>query len=170
MDTAAKKPIILCGFMSSGKTTLGQLLAKELGYDFADTDQILVDTYKMTIPEMFEKGGESYFRDLEHETAKKVCSMEHTVISTGGGMLTFDRNGEVLSKHGIVVYIDKDFDACYDLIAQDANRPLVKMNTKEQLRELYNKRRALYQKYATVTLENDGSVEEGLKKLLELVQ
>ena len=89
----------------------------------------------MTIPEMFKKGGESYFRDLEHEIAKKVCSMSRAVVSTGGGMRTFARNGEILSKQGIVIYLEKDFEECYSRLALEKDRPLVKSRTKEELRK-----------------------------------
>lgn len=87
-------PIILCGFTSSGKTTIGKLLSEQLGLPFYDTDQMLIEHYKMTIPEIFAKGGESLFRDYEHEIARQVCGLGPSVVSTGGGMLTFDRNGE----------------------------------------------------------------------------
>lgn len=63
-------PIILCGFTSSGKTTIGKLLSEQLGLPFYDTDQMLIEHYKMTIPEIFSEGGESLFRDYEHEIAR----------------------------------------------------------------------------------------------------
>ena len=68
-------PIILCGFTSSGKTTIGKLLSEQLGLPFYDTDQMLIEHYKMTIPEIFAKGGESLFRDYEHEIAHQVCDL-----------------------------------------------------------------------------------------------
>ena len=92
------KKIILCGFMASGKTTVGKALAEEIEIEYVDTDEFLIETYGMDIPAIFAKHGEDYFRDLEHEIAKKVTELPRGVISTGGGMLTFDRNGEVLKK------------------------------------------------------------------------
>ena len=68
-------PIILCGFTSSGKTTIGKLLSEQLGLPFYDTDQMLIEHYKMTIPEIFAEGGESLFRDYEHEIARQVCGL-----------------------------------------------------------------------------------------------
>ena len=100
-------PIILCGFTSSGKTTIGKLLSEQLGLPFYDTDQMLIEHYKMTIPEIFAEGGESLFRDYEHEIARQVCGLGPSVVSTGGGMLTFDRNGEILEKSGTIFYIDR---------------------------------------------------------------
>ena len=100
-------PIILCGFTSSGKTTIGKLLSEKLNLPFFDTDQMLIEHYQMTIPEIFSKGGETLFRDYEHEIARQVCTLGPSVVSTGGGMLTFDRNGEILAKSGIIFYIDR---------------------------------------------------------------
>ena len=103
-------PIILCGFTSSGKTTIGKLLSEQLGLPFYDTDQMLIEHYKMTIPEIFSEGGESLFRDYEHEIARQVCGLGPSVVSTGGGMLTFDRNGELLEKSGMIFYIERPFE------------------------------------------------------------
>lgn len=158
--------IILCGFMSSGKTTIGRPLAERLGYDFIDTDELLIQTCGMTIPEIFAKGGEQYFRDLEHEIAKKVCSMTKTVVSTGGGMMTFPRNAEILSAHGIVIYLEKDFEECYQRLSLQKDRPIVRSKTKEELRQLYDSRIARYKQYATLCLDNHGSVETAVNRIL----
>lgn len=71
-----KTNIVLCGFMSSGKTTIGKPLAKALGYTFVDTDRLLVSTFGKTIPQMFAEGGEPYFRDREHEPAGPPAGQE----------------------------------------------------------------------------------------------
>lgn len=127
-------PIILCGFTSSGKTTIGKLLSEQLGLPFYDTDQMLIEHYKMTIPEIFAKGGESLFRDYEHEIAHQVCGLGPSVVSTGGGMLTFDRNGEILEKSGTIFYIDRPFEDCYRNLALHPERPLFKNIQKRKSR------------------------------------
>lgn len=160
------KPIILCGFMGSGKTTIGKPLAEKLGFCFADTDQLLTETYHMTIPEMFQKGGEGYFRDLEHQIARRISDLANTVISTGGGMLTFERNGEILSGKGIIVYIHKDFEDCYQRLILQNDRPLVQNKSKDEMYQMYSERIAMYRKYSSFSVENDGTVEEAVKKIL----
>ncbi len=165
----SESPIILCGFMSSGKTTVGRPLAQKLGYQFLDTDQLLVQTYGMTISEIFEKGGESYFRDLEHQIAKNVCTMTKTVVSTGGGMLTFARNGEILSEYGTVIYLEKDFEECYSRLVLQKNRPIVQSKTKEEMRQMYENRIALYKKYAAYTIKNHGTVEDAVNQIWNLI-
>lgn len=169
--TAAGSPvlpstIVLCGFMSSGKTTIGKPLAKALGYQFIDTDQLLISTFQMTIPEMFAKGGEAYFRDCEHEIARTAAGMPRTVVSTGGGMMTFERNARLLAEHAAVVYIHQDFDTCYRRLSAQKDRPLVKNNTREDLHRMYESRIASYKKYASYTLENTGSVEEAVREII----
>lgn len=162
--------IVLCGFMSSGKTTIGKPLAKQLGYDFVDTDQLLISTFQMTIPEMFAKGGEAYFRDCEHEIARIAAALPHTVVSTGGGMMTFERNARLLAEHATVIYIHQDFDTCYRRLSTQKDRPLVKNNTREDLLRMYESRIASYKKYASFTLENRGSVEEAVGDIIHFLQ
>lgn len=163
------KKIILCGFMASGKTTIGRALAKRINIEYVDTDELLVKTYGMDIPTIFEKYGEEYFRDLEHNIAKKVVEMPVAVISTGGGMLTFERNGELLKKTGIIICLVRDFDKIYEDLLADKNRPLAKSKSKDELTSLYDMRISKYQKYADYTVENNGSPEDCIKKIISII-
>lgn len=170
MDKNRKSAIVLCGFMSCGKTTIGQPLAARLGYRFVDTDQLLVSTFHMTIPEMFAKGGEAYFRDLEHEITRTAAAMERTVISTGGGLMTFERNARVLTENATIIYIHQDFDTCYARLSRFEDRPLVKNNTREQVQQMYESRIPHYKKYAAYTLENQGSVEAAVEEIIQFLE
>lgn len=163
------KKIILCGFMASGKTTVGKALAEEIEIEYVDTDEFLIETYGMDIPTIFAKHGEDYFRDLEHDIAKKVSKMPDGVISTGGGMLTFDRNGEVLKKGGTIICLLRDFDRIYEDLLSDTNRPLARDKSKEELKQMYDMRISKYQKYADYTVENNGSVEDCVKKIISII-
>ena len=80
-----KKNISLIGFMGTGKTTIGKILAERIGYKFIDVDEYIVKTEGKPINEIFEKYGEDYFRDLETKAIKKILKEENQVISTGGG-------------------------------------------------------------------------------------
>ena len=153
-------PIILCGFTSSGKTTIGKLLSEQLGLPFYDTDQMLIEHYKMTIPEIFAKGGESLFRDYEHEIARQVCGLGPSVVSTGGGMLTFDRNGEILEKSGTIFYRN---------LALHPERPLFKNHTKEEIENTYLTRRGLYKKYAKYDIPNTKGPQDAVEKICALL-
>ena len=164
------QPVILCGFTSSGKTTIGKLLAEHLELPFFDTDQMLTDQNNMTIIEIFAKGGEALFRDLEHEIAKQICTLGPSVISTGGGMLTFPRNGELLTQHGLIIYIDRPFDHCYENLSRTPDRPLFKNNTREELEALYNERKAKYLSYATHTIKNDSTREDAVTAICNILE
>ena len=136
--------IILCGFMASGKTSVAKALSKELGFSYVDTDELIMKESNMTIPEIFDKYGEEHFRDLEFEIAKKLKNFNKTIISTGGGMLTFDRNAKVLKEAGTIIHIKREFDDIYQTLLNDTTRPLANQKTKEELRELYDKRLIQY--------------------------
>lgn len=163
------KKIYLCGFMASGKTTVGKALSKKLNIDYVDTDEFLVETYGQSISDIFEKYGEDYFRDLEHNIAKKTADMKCGVVSTGGGMLTFDRNGEVLKKGGTIICLVRDFDKIYEELLSDTNRPLARDKSKEELKQMYDMRISKYQKYADYTVENNGSIEDCVKKIISII-
>lgn len=161
-----RQPIILCGFTSCGKTTIGGLLASRLGLPFYDTDQMLIQQNQMTIPEIFSKGGEALFRDLEHEIAKQIGTMPPSVVSTGGGMLIAERNAAVLSKHGIIIAVVRPFDQCYASISRKPDRPLFKNHTKEELAEIYQTRSEIYQKRAAFTIKNDSTPKNAVRQIL----
>ena len=110
METG-KTSIALCGFMASGKSALGRRLAAALGYDFVDTDELLLRRTGQTLPEMFAIGGEAYFRDREHETIREAALLPRTVIATGGGVMTFERNARLLAASTRIVHVHRSFDA-----------------------------------------------------------
>lgn len=165
-----KQTIILCGFTSCGKTTIGKMLAKTLSLPFYDTDLMLTENCNMTIREIFRKGGETMFRDLEHEIAKQVCDLGPSVVSTGGGMLTYDRNGTLLSDCGVIFYIDRPFNDCYANLSRQPDRPLFKNHTREELEDTYRERCGLYMKFTDHTIKNDGAPEDAVKKICEILE
>ena len=103
------KNIVFCGFMASGKTTMAHLLADKLNLTYIDTDEYICKKYNMTIPEIFNKGGEEFFRNLEFECIKEISTFQNLIISTGGGLLTFDRNFKILKDNSIII-VNNAFD------------------------------------------------------------
>lgn len=154
------KNIVLCGFMASGKSSIGLLLANKLNLDFIDTDEYICKKYSMSIPEIFEKGGEELFRDLEHTCTKELSALHNSIISTGGGLLTFERNYEVLKENSIIIFLDRDFDVIYETISNDTNRPLASSNSKEKLKDLYNFRKSKYLNFSKLHIINNKSKED----------
>lgn len=161
------RSIYLCGFMGCGKSYIGRLLAEEKNMPFADLDSYIVEKEGRSIPEIFEQSGEPYFRRLEAECLKELEG--GYVVATGGGTLINDSTAEFANKHGITVFLDADFELCWGRIKDDTNRPLVMNNTEEQLRELFEKRREIYEKHSRVTVKVTGVEEETLENInLEL--
>jgi shikimate kinase len=164
------KPVFLCGYTSSGKTTVGKELAKQLGVSFFDTDELLARQAGQTPQQIFAEKGEAYFRDLEHEIARQTAAYPPCVISTGGGMLISERNGKLLSEAGTIIYLNRPFEACYRSLMQNPDRPLIKNNTREELRERYEKRAVSYQTYADFTVKNDRTPQLTAQRIVEFLK
>ena len=151
--------VFLCGFMGCGKSTVGALLAKNLGCQLVDTDELIVRREGMTIPEIFAKKGEPYFRGLEKQTVSELSGGK-AVVSCGGGTMLSDENAAAAREKGTVVYIDTSFESCYDRIKDDSNRPVAASRTKEQLLDLYNTRAVIYRKNSDCAVNGEGSPME----------
>lgn len=134
--------IILCGFMGSGKTTIGMELAKIMGRKFVDTDELIEKEQGIAIKAIFAAHGEDYFRELEFECCKKIADMKNCVVSTGGGALTFQRNVDVLKTGGKIIFLDADFDVICSRIGNSKNRPLFQDRAKAKA--LYDERKSKY--------------------------
>ena len=152
------KNIVFCGFMASGKTTMAHLLADKLNLTYIDTDEYICKKYNMTIPEIFNKGGEEFFRNLEFECIKEISTFQNLIISTGGGLLTFDRNFKILKDNSIIIFLDRHFKDIYETISKDKNRPLANNNSEEKLRTLYNSRKDKYLKFSHIHIINDKNI------------
>lgn len=162
--------VVLCGFMGCGKTTVGELTARMLGMDYVDADQYIQQEAGITISQMFERYGEGYFRDREHEAMLKLADWTGAIISSGGGALTFQRNVDAVRRSASIVYIQADFPICYQRIAGDAARPLVMSNTRESLEELYRSRDRLYRACADIIIPNNTTPLESAQALARWIQ
>lgn len=138
-------PIFLVGFMGSGKSTIGEKLAKELNAPFVDLDDDIEAAAGRTIAEVFESDGEQRFRDLEHEAlSKRVNAGGCAVIALGGGAFTFARNRETMHGKGTSIWLDCSFETAHRRVEGFAHRPLAK--DPEKFRALFESRRAEYAK------------------------
>ncbi len=104
----SKETIVLTGMPGSGKSTVGRLLAKELGRVFFDTDAVIEEKAGITIKEIFERHGEAYFRDLESAVIEELSKKSSAVISSGGGAVLRDENIRRFKSNGRIVFIDRD--------------------------------------------------------------
>ncbi len=101
-----KRNLYLVGFSGTGKSTVGQLTARALGWTFVDTDEVIVSTAGAAIDSIFAEAGEEGFRDAEHAALAQVAGGERQVVSTGGGIVTAERNRRLMSDSGIVVCLE----------------------------------------------------------------
>lgn len=138
------KAVFLIGFMGCGKTTVGRMLGERLCLPVIDTDEEIVRRANETIPAIFERYGEAYFRHLETECLQSIPT-ENTIITTGGGIVTRKQNINWMKEKGIVIYLKCDLDCLFSRIQQDANRPLANMKPKGEIRTLFEKRKSQYE-------------------------
>ncbi|MBR2134069.1 MAG: shikimate kinase [Eubacterium sp.] len=150
--------IVICGFMGSGKTTVGNELAKIMGRRFIDTDAMIEKEQGVAIKAIFATHGEDYFRELEYACCKKISSLKNCVISTGGGALTFERNVEALKSGGKIIFLDADFETICERIGNSSNRPL--FQDREKARALYNERQKKYLEAADIVIDGNMSARK----------
>src|SRR5262245_21866072 len=138
-----KSQIFLVGFMASGKSTIGPRLAAALGRSFVDIDPLIEARTKSTIAELIAREGEDCFRQIETEILKETAGGELAVIAPGGGAITRSENRELMSKSGLIVWLDTPFELCWLRIRQDKTvRPLAP--DKESARARYDQRLPIY--------------------------
>lgn len=152
------KNIILCGFMGAGKTVVGRELAKIMGCKFVDTDLLIENEQKIEIKAIFAARGEEYFRELEKEVCKKLGETKNSVISTGGGTLTFPENVEELKKSGKIVFLDASFETICERIGENTTRPLFR--DLEKAKALYNERKEKYLAAADYVVDGNNSARK----------
>ena len=108
-----KRNIFITGFSGSGKTTVGREVARTLGWRFVDVDEEIVAAAGRSIEDIFARDGEADFRDMEHARLAEVCRDEEQVVSTGGGVVAFERNRRLMSESGIVVCLEAAPEVLY---------------------------------------------------------
>ena len=120
------KNISLIGFMGSGKTTIGKILAERTGFLFVDIDKIIEYVSGKKISQLFENFGENYFRDIERKTAEKLYrNNTNCVFACGGGIFETPENIEIIRKNSIVIFLNIDPDTAYERLKNSTDRPLL---------------------------------------------
>lgn len=158
--TAETGNIILIGMPGCGKTTIGEMLAEKLEREFIDTDALIVQKTGMTIPDIFAKFGESYFRTLEHSCICDVGKLSGKVIATGGGAVTREENYEPLHQNGKIFYINRKIT---DLPTD--GRPI---SQSTNLEKLYEMRLPLYRRFCDAEVKNDRPPEQTVCEIIKL--
>ena len=137
--------IVLVGFMGSGKTTVGKLIAEKTGMTLLDMDSIIADRAGKTINEIFADEGEAHFRALEHSLALELAATEGNIISTGGGIVLNAQNITAFEETGLVVCLLVDAETVLDRVKHDSSRPLLAGDKEANIIQLLENRKTLYE-------------------------
>lgn len=164
--------IVLIGFMGSGKTTLGRWIAREHGYTFLDTDDMIELKQQRSINDIFASEGEEYFRDLETDMIKSLADRDDkVVISVGGGLPVREVNRKLMRRAGKVVYLRTSVDELEKRLKGDTKRPLLAGgNVREKIIALMDKREALYFDAADVVVDTTGRRFEQIYDTIKSVE
>lgn len=150
--------VILIGMPGSGKTTIGKILAERTGRKYADTDESVIQSSGVTVPEIFASQGEEGFRTLETEAVARLGKESGLVIATGGGCVTRKENYPHLHQNGRIFWLKRDLS----LLPTDG-RPLSQTRS---LTEMYREREPLYQAFCDHCIDNNGSAEDTAQQIL----
>ena len=156
--------LALIGFMGTGKTTVGRLVAEQLHFDFLDTDELIQSRTGRSITEIFAKDGEPAFRSLERDAVESLAQRERTIIATGGGLPTNHGNLARLKAHALVVCLWASPEKIWERVKNQTHRPLLHdPDPQKKIRELLAAREPFY-KQADVLVNTD------TRSLREVVQ
>jgi len=167
-----KKTIVMVGMMGAGKTAVGRALAARLQVPFLDSDHEIESAANMTIPEIFARDGEPFFRLKERQVIARLLTEECGVLSTGGGAFLAQENRETITKNGASIWLQADLGVLWNRVRHRDTRPLLKTaDPRATLAELYEQRVPLYAK-ADLTVASDGqaSIEEMVDRVLEALR
>lgn len=166
-----KSSIFLIGPMGSGKTAVGRQLARMLDLEFIDSDVEIEARTGVDIPLIFEKEGESGFREREQEAIQALTARDGIVLATGGGAVLREANRENLSQRGCVVYLQTSVDQQLERTRHGRQRPLLyTSDPKSKLRELLAERLPLYEGTADLIVSTDGRrVQAVAEEILQLL-
>lgn len=160
-----KKNIILIGMPGVGKSSAGVVLAKVLGYKFSDSDLIIQEKTGMLLKEIINEKGIEGFIETENNV-NKALDMENTVIATGGSVVYGEEAMEHLKKIGTIVYLKASYEDISARLGDLKGRGVV-IKEGQNLKELYDERAPLYEKYADITVEEKG---QGIRETVHMIE
>jgi shikimate kinase len=173
-----KKVVYLTGFMGSGKSTIGPILANTLGWEFYDLDNVIENKSGMKIKEIFDVYGEEHFRLLEGKTLLEISKNEKIVVSLGGGTIASEKNLELLKRTGLLFYLKLSSLSAYKRLKYKKDRPVLlsgmgDCNTKEDLLKrinlLYEKRKIFYEQSDFIIETDNLSVGKTVDRIVKII-
>lgn len=139
------KTVVMVGMMGAGKTAVGRALAQRLGVPFLDSDAEIESAANMTVPEIFERDGEPFFRSKETQVISRLLDEERGILSTGGGAFLAEENRTNITARGVSVWLNADLDLLWQRVRHKDTRPLLRTpDPRATLGEIYDARVPLY--------------------------
>ncbi|MBO4453344.1 MAG: shikimate dehydrogenase [Clostridia bacterium] len=157
----SKLNVVLTGMPSSGKTTVGRALAKTLGTEFYDTDEMIAEREKRPAAKIFAQEGEEYFRRVESGIIKELSVRNRCVIATGGGAVLDPSNVDALKGNGRIVFLDRPLE----MLVPTDDRPL--SSNRADIEKRYCERCGIYSSTCDVRVVNDKSVNDAVAEITE---
>ena len=157
--------IVLIGFMGSGKSSVGQALSRRLQLPVLDSDDLITERAGMSISDIFQEKGESYFRLLERDIVKELSEREEPfILSSGGGLPLREENLVYLRRIGMIVYLSVGVDVLERRLAGDSKRPLLHQQgtVRESIIRILTEREPRYRNAADVVVLNEGKTFQEL--------
>ena len=163
-----KKSITLIGMAGAGKSTIGEILAQAISYNFLDGDKIIEETINESIQSFIDQKGREEFTKLEESVLLSI-QFNQTLLATGGSAVLCDAAMQFMKKESEVIFLDVSYENISQRITNLSERGLVR-NPNQSLQEAYNERISLYKKYADHVVVNNGDIESCLKDLVTLTE
>ncbi|MEM7631076.1 MAG: shikimate kinase [Pseudomonadota bacterium] len=164
-----KKTVVMVGMMGAGKTAVGRALATRLDVPFLDSDAEIETAANMTVPEIFTRDGEPFFRKKEAQVIARLLDEERGVLSTGGGAFLVEDNRAMISARGVSVWLNADLDLLWQRVRHKDTRPLLRTpDPRATLAELYAARAPVYALAdVAVRSEPDLSIEAMVDRVID---
>ena len=163
--------IVLVGFMGTGKSAVGRVIAQKLEFHFIDTDDVIEQTSKAKISDIFAEHGEVYFRDLESQAVKSVALMKNQVVATGGGVVLRSSNIDLLRTGGPIFCLNATPKAIWDRVRSSQSRPLLRGPDPLKKIETLLDKRAPYYALADHQIETTGvSVDRVANEIISYIE
>ena len=152
-----RRSLALVGMMGAGKTVVGRRLAARLGLDFVDSDQEIETAARMSIPEIFERHGEPYFRDRESKVVGRLIAVPGQVVATGGGAFVHAPTRQMIKATTVSVWLKAELDVLMRRVRKRQNRPLLRTPDPEAtMRRLIADRYPIYAEADVTVVSRDG--------------
>jgi len=170
MTGAEKRNIILCGFMATGKTSVGRRLAAMVSYSFMDMDATIEAEAGISIPQIFSSRGEPAFRALESRLVERVAAQTRCVVATGGGTIVDPQNLDILRRCGVLIALTADIPTILLRVGAGDDRPMLKDGDRiERIRTLLERRAHAYAQ-ADITVDTSSlSIDEVAQRIMDLL-